>query len=249
MMVKLFHTAAQYLATAAISFLETKPDDSHTNLGWKNGALHTHPLNSTNTILSFDYNDFALIFTNDSGDQKSLSLDLKTHAEIKYWLKETALLFGLKKGYEYKLHYDLPYEKITDRFVFHKPANTVVELLIRQRDLAQKAIERILKNNDLETPIRIWPHHFDTGSFFMLNEAIGIGIGMAIPDTMINDFYLYLSGYKGHVPIQLPSSITMSQGNYHSNGWKGFAYAVSDITIDKAIAFYTEALENYKMNI
>ncbi|MEM6380925.1 MAG: hypothetical protein AAF705_22325, partial [Bacteroidota bacterium] len=60
-MVKTFHIAAQYLTTVAISFLEKKDDDSHTNLGWKNGGLHTHPLSSANCTLTLDYSSFSLI--------------------------------------------------------------------------------------------------------------------------------------------------------------------------------------------
>ncbi|NQW36088.1 MAG: hypothetical protein HQ471_03690 [Flavobacteriales bacterium] len=51
---------------------------------------------------------------------------------------------------------------------------------------------------DLE-PVRIWPHHFDSGTYFSsarnkLGEVSGtIGLGWAIPDTMVDEPYFYLS--------------------------------------------------------
>ena len=76
-MVEAFHIAAQYLTTVAISFLDKKDDDSHTNLGWKEGALHTRSLSEDNCIFSLDYESFTLIWSNDVGYKNSLELDGK----------------------------------------------------------------------------------------------------------------------------------------------------------------------------
>ena len=244
-MVKTFHIAAQYLATVAISFLEPKDDDSHTNLGWKNGALQTHSLSEDNCMFSLDYNSFSLIWTNDLGYKESLSLDGKTHSEIVHWIRKTSLRAKHKKVYEYALHYVLPYEKIKSDFVFQKPSNQKIEELITQRDIVQKALENVLKSKSQNTSIRIWPHHFDSGSFFMTNDEIGIGLGMAIPDTMINDFYFYVSGYKGHEGIELSNQIEIKTGQYYKDGWKGIALAVSGATIDEATDFYRQSINHY----
>lgn len=244
-MVKTFHIAAQYLSTTAISFLEPKADDSHTNLGWKDGALHTHPLSNHNCVLSLDYKTFSLIWSNDFGYKKELLLDGKSHSEIITWIRRASLDLKYTKVYEYKLHYELPYENITSGFVFQKPSDEITNQLIKQRDLAQNALSKALNRIQQNTSIRIWPHHFDSGSFFVTDHEIGIGLGMAIPDTMINDFYLYVSGYKGHDAIELPSSSTLEKGSYHNNGWKGFALAVSGVSLEEAADFYTNAINQY----
>ena len=68
---------------------------------------------------------------------------------------------------------------------------------------------------------------------------------MAIPDTMINDFYLYVSGYKGHDAIELPPETTLENGSYHSEGWKGFALPVEGISDEEAKTFFTNAMNQY----
>jgi len=242
-MVKIFHIAAQYLATVAISFLDKKDDDSHTNLGWKDGALHTHPLSEENCILSLHYESFSLIWSNDLGYKKSLSLDGKKHSEIVHWIRKTSLKAKQNRVYEYKLHYDLPYEKITSDYTYQKPEEKETKELIAQRNLAQQALEETLKNQNAS--IRIWPHHFDSGAFFMATEEVDIGLGMAIPDSIINDFYFYVSGYKGHDGIELPSTLEIKKGNYYNDGWKGIALAVSNASVEEAIEFYQQSILLY----
>lgn len=242
-MVETFHIAAQYLTTVAISFLDKKDDDSHTNLGWKNGALHTHSLSEDNCIFSLDYQSFSLTWYNDLGYRNSLELDGKKHSEIVHWIRKTSLQAKQRSVYEYKLHFDLPYAEITSEYTFEKPSEEITNELTQKRNLVQKALEEVLNKN--ETPIRVWPHHFDTGAFFMADEEKGIGLGMAIPDTMINDFYLYVSGYKGHDAIELPPETTLEKGSYHSEGWKGFALPVQGITNKEAETFFTNAINQY----
>lgn len=242
-MVETFHIAAQYLTTIAISFLDKKDDDSHTNLGWKNGRLHTHSLGELNCRLSLDYASFSLIWSNDIGFDERLELNEKKHTEIVHWIRQTSLKAKQNLVYEYNLHFELPYKEVSDEFVFKKPSEDSIQELIQKRNLVQKALENTLEK---EISIRVWPHHFDTGAFFMANEELGIGLGMAIPDTMIDDFYLYVSGYKGHDAVELPSTISLKKGRYYSEGWKGFALPVSGITEAEATAFYSEAIDQYK---
>lgn len=54
-------------------------------------------------------------------------------------------------------------------------------------NLAQFSLERILIDNYLESSIRVWPHHFDTGIFTTHNNGSGISIsaGLAIPATYL----------------------------------------------------------------
>ena len=79
----------------------------------------------------------------------------------------------------------------------------------------------------------------------MADEEKGIGLGMAIPDAMINDFYFYVSGYIGHDAIELPSETTLEKGSYHSEGWKGFALPVSGVTEEEVVSFFTNAINQY----
>ena len=78
-----------------------------------------------------------------------------------------------------------------------------------------------------------------------LNSKLSIGLGMAIPDELISDFYFYVSGYNGHDSIKLDSTYDLKYGAYYNNGWKGFALPVNGIDKDIATSFCQEAINNY----
>ena len=220
------HLAAQYLATAAISFIPKKDDDSHTNLGWTNHTLETHEFPNGDK-LGLNYENFSLEWTHHNGNKEYLLLNGTTHIEIIDWISKTSKNNGVNKPYSYNLHYDLPYDEVTVSSTFKLTDHNDVDLLIKHRDLAQSVISSVLKSNGYDSPIRIWPHHFDTGAFVNANDKLSIGIGMAIPDSLINDFYFYISGYHNHDPVIIESVDDLEHGNYYNNDWQGFAIPLS----------------------
>lgn len=238
------HLVAQYLATAAISFIQKREDDSHTNLGWINHTLETHEFPNGDK-LGLNYENFALEWTTYNGNKQYLLLNNKTHKEIKDWISDMSATNGIEKPYKYKLHYELPYDEITDTTSFKLTNQEDLNVLINQRDLAQQVLDSILKSNADDSSIRIWPHHFDTGAIMTVNKKHSVGLGMAIPDELINDFYFYVSGYNGHDSIKLQSVKDLKHGSYYDNGWKGFALPVKGIDKDTAISFCQEAISKY----
>ncbi len=242
------HLAAQYLAAAGISFLEKKEDDSHTNLGFSvnDGNLSTHPLNDNGDTLSLNYHRFTLEW-NSKNSKSSLRLDNTTHAEILKWIKTTAEEANIKKPYRYSLHYDLPYEAITNDFEFKLTDSNTLKQLTSFRILAQNTLETFLKDHKLESDIRIWPHHFDTGAFVVLNgeSGLSIGLGMAIPDSMIKDYYLYITGYHGHDGVDTSGFNSLTHGKWYNESFKGAILPISGIDQANGVLFFNEALSAY----
>ena len=195
-MDKMMHLGAQYLAAAGKSFVEHKEDDSHTNLGYnsKIGALNTHLLSDLGDELSLNYSNFALDWNSFDG-RTSLHLDGTAHGEILEWLEEMSQTY-MGKSYTFDLHYELPYS-IDDEFTYELLDANRMEYLNELRRFSQQVLNRFLNENRLESDIRIWPHHFDTGAFVqdVGDRNLSIGLGMAIPDSMSNHYYFYLAGY------------------------------------------------------
>ncbi|KKN92654.1 hypothetical protein LCGC14_0205880 [marine sediment metagenome] len=238
------HLAAQYLAAAGISFVEKKTDDSHTNLGWSIGKqrLETHPLSTDGDVLTLNYNTFSLEW-NSPENNASFALDGKTHQQVLEWLASSADSF-LGKKYTYDFHYDLPYS-IDDSFTFKLDALKLKELA-DLRSLTQSSLEKTLAVNGLESDIRIWPHHFDSGAYVIISDDLAIGFGLAVPDTMINEHYFYISGYKGHDGIETSSFDSLSLGEWKNEGFKGAVLPATKIKEEQAIQFFTEAINIYK---
>lgn len=249
-MTNQIHIAAQYLAVIGINFLAKKDDDSHTNVGFNknNGYLETWPLNDNAYKLAFDYTSFSLHWLAEQEKNQSISLDGKTHQEVVRWISQVTAELGSNVPYSYQLHYDLPYEKITDDFVFQKPSQKELSSLLKLRTIAQNTLERIVKDLNLDTEIRIWPHHFDTGGFVVL-DAIknkSVGFGMAVPDSVVDDFYLYTSGYNSNGGIDTTSFQKLALGTWQNEGFKGAIAPMKNIDEAKALAFFKETILTYK---
>ncbi|WP_420602577.1 hypothetical protein [Flagellimonas sp.] len=242
------HLASQYLATAGKSFLEAKSDDSHTNVGFfsEDHTLRTWGLDESGTYLAFQYDHFSLNWV--SKDKKeTFTLKGKSHGEIVEWISKIAVESKLSKPYVYDLHYDLPYSN-EGSFKFGDPNSEELQKLTNLRTLAQNALEFFLQKENLESDIRIWPHHFDTGAFVVLNDGSGksIGLGLAIPDSMVNGHYFYISGYHGHDGIDTSTFKNLAQGEWKNDGFKGAILKTSGTTEKTAVNFFQEAFSLYK---
>ncbi len=242
------HIAAQYLAAAGISFLDKKDDDSHTNLKYNSqkGYLETRPLNSSGCTIALDYNKFALYWLNNNNARLSIYLDQKTHLDVLKWMGKVAQAMDMRKKFQYNLHYDLPYD-ITDDYIFKLEDASELKKLIKLRTLAQSVIQDFLKHNKLDSEIRIWPHHFDTGAFAALEDETGIsiGLGLAIPDTLHNDYYFYIGAYQGHDAVSTSGFKPLTHGQWSDEGFIGAILPISGIDNSTGVAFFQEALAEY----
>lgn len=222
-MISQVHLAAQYLAAAGISFLEKEQDDSHTNLAFdvEEGSLYSRPLNEQEDQLVFDYERFSLEWK--SGIKAaSFSLDGAQHSVIVAWIRNMASQSGINKIYRYEFHYDLSYS-IDEEYTFKLNDAKALKEMKALRALAHLSIEEFLKRQGLEAEIRIWPHHFDTGAYFVWDEArkLAIGLGLAIPDALCDEFYFYISGYSNNTGIDPKNFDPLNIGEWISDGFKG----------------------------
>ncbi|MCL5246211.1 hypothetical protein M4I21_10360 [Cellulophaga sp. 20_2_10] len=243
-MTEIMHFAAQYLAAAGISFIEKKADDSHTNLGFsvRNQQLETHPLSINGDILCLNYNTFSLDWSS-SKFSASFFLENKTHVQALEWLHNSAKIF-LGKEYKYQFHYALP-NVIDDSFTYELNISELSELA-SLRTVAQSTILETLRELNLKSEVRVWPHHFDTGAFASLNSELDLGLGMAIPDEVVNEHYFYISGYKDGKSIETNSLEMLTEGEWKNNGFKGAVLPVKKAKKDKAIQFFTSVVKEYE---
>ncbi|NND62454.1 MAG: hypothetical protein HKN48_04610 [Flavobacteriaceae bacterium] len=246
-MVKMMHLASQYLATAGKCFLEKKDDDSHTNLGFDIDSmrLSTHPFNENGEILCLNYHRFSLEWMDDSGVEEFL-LNEMPHAATIDWLKHISEV-KLNKPYTYDLHYDLPYE-IDANFTFKLTSSDELKKLIDLRILAEKVLKAVVNEEKIDSTIRIWPHHFDTGAYGPLpeNSKISVGMGLAIPDSVCDDHYFYVSGYKEGDSIDVSKFNKLEIGDWKSDGFNGGVLSAKNTHLEQAIQFFETAIAQFR---
>ncbi|TDT40425.1 hypothetical protein CLV90_3272 [Maribacter spongiicola] len=243
-MEKTMHLASQYLAAAGISFVEKKADDSHTNLGWSidKQQLETHPLSANGDILALNYTTFSLEWISPKNNASFL-LKGKTHQQVLKWLtSSTDTILG--KKYTYDFHYELPYS-IDDSFIFELDRPRL-KRLATLRTLAQSSLEKTLKETGLESSIRVWPHHFDSGAYANLADTITVGLGLAIPDDVVREHYFYISGYKSNDGIDTSKFDSLSIGEWKNDGFKGAVLPASKVMQSEVFQFFKEAINTYQ---
>ncbi len=241
------HLATQYLATTGICFLDKKEDDSHTNLGFSisGKSLETWPLDDSGTKLCLDYSSFMLRWV--SEDTQTFPLHGKSHNEVIHWIKEVSHSLSTAKSYAYELHYDLPYcMDMNEKFQLNDAGK--IEELIQIRTLANTVLAKVLDKHNLSSEIRIWPHHFDTGAFSPLGNGseTAIGLGLTIPDSLVDDYYFYISGYHGHTGLDTAQFTPLTKGKWLNEGFKGAVLPISNVTEEEVVIFFNEAIQAYK---
>ena len=248
-MTEELHKAAQYLCCAGKSYLDHQPDDSHTNMGWEPGieALITHPLGQyQDHYLSLNFRSYSLEFLDENLDVvSSMHLDGANHVSIVNWIGEEAVNLEIGELYSYDLHYELPYEPIDEEFCFPEPDYNELERLIDLRNLVQHGIQHATGIFDVEVDLRVWPHHFDTGAVIGLDSALprSIGLGMAIPDSMSGEYYLYVSGWSHDNTFVLDGMPELQNGRWMFPDWNGAILPCEDLGDKETMTFFIEAIK------
>jgi len=248
---KHLHQLTQTLAKFGRSFATTQKDDSHTNLGfdflgkriWSKWA----ELNKDNYILNFNLNTqrFNLLNTNYQ-NLASFNTIGKTQENVENDIEEF-LAEHLKveqTDFLKPMHFEIPEYNFKN-----KPIQTwdkaSVHQWINYRHQANLASRLLLNHLNLETEIRIWPHHFDTGIYVEPNHKMGIGFGLAMADTMIDEAYYYYSvyGLNGH-KIDYSSVEPLSVGRWITNeNWNGAVLPLSEIDSTNINLFLQETTQ------
>ena len=236
-----WHLAAQYLAMAAKSFLPHQEDDSHTNLGFdaKSLSIFSHPLTSESNRLVLHLE--AGILELENTNLFRIPLDRNNHADINLKLKELFKTAGLQKDYQFDMHYELPFG--AENYSFNWVPDPFMAGL---RTQAHSLLEEVSRTLGFCQEIRIWPHHFDSGAFGPCDQVPGLyfGIGLAIPDDVVDSHYYYLSAYFNGKALDPPTNQALSKGNWSHLHFKGAYLAVfpQNPPSDEAVMqFYEES--------
>lgn len=241
------HWCTQYLVGAAKSFLQPQPDDSHTSLGFdaQKGCLFTRDLQGRGVL------EYGIAEKKIRWPHGNVELDLqgKKHEEIVRALHMVFADAGFDRPYRFELHYELPYPRPQEGYSFPETRRDTLEKHTEFRKLGQMALEGFAEKNDLDAEVRVWPHHYDTGIYLPEIGSGGwsVGMGLAIPDSMIDEYYFYTSAYLDGMPIDPRGFPDLPQPAFWISGtFKGGILRSRGIDLDRAIDFLNRSLLIYE---
>ncbi len=232
------HHAAQYIAMVGRHLIPQQADDSNTNMEFdpETGILVGNPLsNGMKVGLHLDSLDLAIL--DQAGHEiKTLPLNGKTKKQGFIDLKEALTSLGIDTGtLKNELHYQVPVHALDKGAIFSVPDKQYLHENLLYRNNARLVMQEVVADMENAEPVKIWPHHFDTGSFvsFAKNEKgefiQTIGLGLAIPDSMIEVPYYYLSFWDADSGNKPGNFAALTHGKWMMPDWNGAVLSLSDV--------------------
>jgi len=250
------HILSQVIAKANRTFVPSKEDDSHTNLGFDSLANrivgHWIETPTGQCLLTLNLSNQNFEWINNKQDiVLSTETIGKTISEIQKEISSSLSVLELNPdGFIDDLHYEIPTYSFTGNPVQKMNKEDLV-LWTHYRLLANEACGAILNYLSVSGEIRIWPHHFDTGIYVAANPNIGIGFGLAMEDQMAGAPYLYMSGYPSNGDLDFKNVKELPFGKWIlSDYWNGAIITLEELdSFPRAgTTFIIEALNWYLKN-
>jgi hypothetical protein len=230
------HWLCQTIAKANRTYVTSRPDDSHTNLyyddldnrivgRWINNGREHMMLTLNLENLYFEWLNSAKEVVQSVTTIDKVASDIEN--ELAAALPE---IYLNPQGFTDKLHFQIP-----DYPFAHEPIEGLSETDIHEwktyRKLANVLCSLVLGYLELESEIRIWPHHFDTGIYVEVGEKLGLGFGLAMEDSMAGAPYFYLSGYPIHGTLDYIDLPTLANGRWEvGEHWQGAILPLNELS-------------------
>lgn len=232
------HHASQFIALVGRYLIPQQPDDSNTNMQYllDKEMLVGNAL-ANGMRLALQLTDLTLyILDKDNKHKSEISLVGKITQQVFEEVKQTFAEFGVDtSNLKNELHYEVPTHDLINGASFTIKEKKLFQENTFYRHNAEVILNEIAAGFEDTDSVRVWPHHFDTGTFipFAHNDkgelSQSIGIGWTIPDSMVNEPYYYLS-FWSELPVESFEALTpLEVGEWITTGWKGGVLKLSDI--------------------
>lgn len=241
------HHAAQLIAMAGRYLVPQEPDDSNTSMEYDvdKEMLVGKPL-PNGFRLALNLVELTIKVLNSSlKPVSSFSLVNKTKQQAFDELK--TILAGLNvdvSALKPELHFEIPEHPLDKGATFSVKDKTYFQENVRHRHNAGIILSEISKQFKKAAAVKVWPHHFDTGSYIPLafnkkGEVMrSIGIGWAVADRMINEPYFFVSYWPPESANGFDTLPPPKVGAWLKGDWKGGVYKLSEfVNLPAAIQY------------
>ncbi|MDX2413753.1 MAG: hypothetical protein QNK33_01060 [Bacteroidales bacterium] len=255
--IELQHHAAQYISLAGKYLIRKEEDDSNTNMQYipdKNMLLGNFLPNSIRIGLRLSDLNLCLVQT-DYSCSKEIPVIGKTRVLVQEELKQALSSTGIDtSGFNNKLHYKMPSHKVLngEKFALKYPEQLEDTSIMRSN--AHFALEKVLELLGNIPDIRVWPHHFDSGTIIPLGKnstgslTSSIGIGWAIPDSMASEPYFYLSYWRKDGAIDLSELESPEGSQWLVKEWNGAILRHSELIKFQKSDDQIKLIQNFYMS-
>ncbi len=231
------HLAAQLIALVGRYIVPKKPDSSNINMQFiQDSELLLGNKLANGLQIGLQLSEMEIrILQSDETIINTIQLNNKTFEEAFEELKQILLNEGVDvSGIKMEQPYELPKQSLTDgKFSTTNKLAFANNSILRHN--AETIITELIAYFNDAIPVRIWPHHFDTGTFFTVSKNSNgensqtIGLGGAIPDDMVNEPYYYLSFWSEKEIKNISNLTPLDFGKWMTPNWDGAVLKHSEI--------------------
>ena len=223
------HKAVQLVAFLGMTLAEKQADDSHATVNYhpEKDALIGKPITINGKVFTAEFRlgnyNLALV----SGEISNIfSIKGRTIPDV---LEEVKTLMELNELPEFKMNYDLPEDYDLENYKIEQPSKEAIIEWTTYRQISSEIFEVVNTMISPPSPINIWPHHFDTGTYHPLGDTGAIGTGFAVADTIVNEPYFYIYGWAKDGTIDYASAPDLSFGEWKTGSWQGAIMPLSTV--------------------
>ena len=221
------HHAAQFGAAAGISFLEPRPDDSHTNLEWVPGLRglfsRVIPASRRSFRIGARPSKLALmIVADDNQPIEEYKLHGRTITDATEWIRSQIKSLGVDPAlYTLHRHYEIPTHDVAFGESFDASAPLLFEELSKWFGNAATLLGSVARRTRAASEVRCWPRHFDIATLIKLGSNRSIAVGMEPGDEYYDEPYFYVTMTPQPSASRAQSRPLWGNGTWHTNGWVG----------------------------
>ena len=248
------HHASQFIALAGHHLIEQQPDDSNTNMQYlsdKEMLIGNELSNGLSIGLQLATLEIYLL-DNRFNQISNISLNGKSWKQVFGELKQSLSKSNVEVvNLSDELHYEIPSHELANGASFTIEDARYFKENALQFHNSKIVLESIIADYKDSATIRVWPHHFDTGTFIPLSYnkngelTRSIGLGMAIPDSMVDEPYYYLSFWSADSTENINDLTPLEIGEWKIPEWKGAVLRHSEILKYNSVEAQNEVVERF----
>jgi hypothetical protein len=136
-----------------------------------------------------------------------------------------------------EMHSEIPENNLAHGEAYKKPTDDILLELSKYRHNSHIIFSFLSSKFKNSEPVRIWPHHFDTGTIIPVEKdnngdiSKSLGLGLAIADIAItSEYYFYVTPWSENLKINYESLPSLTNnGKWHIQNWNGAYLTISDV--------------------